>query len=165
MLWLRVIGCQGCGQWFGLCSSCDRGQRYCSELCSEQARRVSLRAAGAKYQSTERGRERHAERQRRYRARQRAAARVTHQGCSTFRESSAIVERAGESLRAVNAGGIGQIEHATTANNLVTEGSAGAQGAFSPCAFDLLGASGALRCARCDRTGARLHDPRARFDV
>ena len=61
--------CQGCQRWFCLCSACDRGQRYCSEECSGRARHRSLRAAGAKYQRSANGRARHAERQRRYRAR------------------------------------------------------------------------------------------------
>lgn len=151
------MSCQGCGLWFGLCSSCDRGQRYCSDQCSEQARRVSLKAAGVKYQRTERGRERHAERQRRYRARQRAAERVTHQGCSASEESSAIVERAREEPCAVGAGGIGRIAYATTASNLVAKEPA--QGASYPSASDLLGAPGGVRCVRCGRTGALLHDP------
>ncbi len=158
---MRVICCQSCGLRFGLCSSCDRGQRYCSDQCSEQARRVSLKAAGAKYQSTERGRERHAERQRRYRARQRAAERVTHQGCSASGESSAIVERAREELCAVGAGEIGQVAYVTTASNLVAEEPAGAQGALYASASDLLGAPGPVRCVRCGRTGALLHDPGA----
>ena len=159
MLWLRVICCQRCGLWFGLCSSCDRGQRYCSDQCSEQARRVSLKAAGAKYQRTERGRERHAERQRRYRARQRAAERVTHQGCSASESSSAIVERAREELCAVGAGVIGQVAYATMADNLVAKESAGPQGALYASASDLLGAPGAVRCVQCGRTGALLYDP------
>ena len=132
-----------------LCSSCDRGQRYCGEPCAAEARRVSVQAAGEKYQRTARGRARHAERQRRYRARQRAAAAsVTHQGCSDSVESSAIVECTREARCAVNAAAIGQLEHATTANNLF---------------FGLESVLGAARCARCGRTGMLLQDPRATF--
>jgi hypothetical protein len=165
MLWLRVICCQSCGLWFGLCSSCDRGQRYCSDQCSEQARRISLKAAGAKYQRTERGRECHAERQRRYRARQRAAERVTHQGCSASEESSAIVERARDELCAVGAGGIRQVAYATMADNLVAKEPAGVQGARYASASELLGAPGGIRCAGCGRTGVLLRDPRATLHV
>jgi len=89
VVWLRGVCCQGCQRWFCLCSDCDRGQRYCSQECSAQARRVSLRAAGAKYQSSTNGRLNHAERQRRYRARQRET--VTHQGYSPAVPASAIV--------------------------------------------------------------------------
>jgi hypothetical protein len=150
VLWLRAICCQGCEQWFVLCSSCDRGQRYCGELCSEEARRVSVQAAGAKYQRTERGRALHAERQRRYRARrQAAAASVTHQGCSDSGEPSAIVERAQEARCTVNAAAIGPIEHATTANNRL---------------YDLRAGLGAARCTRCGCTGVLLRDPRATFN-
>lgn len=148
---MRAVCCQACGQWFVLCSSCDRGQRYCGELCAEEARRVSVQAAGAKYQRTARGRARHAERQRRYRARQRAAAAsVTHRGCSGFEAGSAIVEPADEAHCAVNAEAVGQLEHATTANNNGL--------------YDLRGALGAAGCVCCGRRGVWLQDPRAMFD-
>jgi hypothetical protein len=49
-----------------------------------------VRAAGAKYQQSGNGRRNHAERQRRYRERQRAA-RVTHQAYSAAAPVSAIV--------------------------------------------------------------------------
>ena len=69
--------CAGCRTAVLICSHCDRGQRYCTPGCAERARRHSLRAAGHRYQATSQGRLAHAERQRRYRARQQ---KVTHQG-------------------------------------------------------------------------------------
>jgi hypothetical protein len=60
-----------------LCSQCDRGQLYCGRDCALEVRRRNQRAARARYQATIRGRELHAERSRRYRARQRC---VTDQG-------------------------------------------------------------------------------------
>jgi hypothetical protein len=73
----RSFFCAHCGATVLICSCCDRGQRYCSEGCSQAARACSLRAAGLRYQSSRRGRRAHAERQRRYRARQK---KVTHHG-------------------------------------------------------------------------------------
>ena len=78
-----------------LCRGCDRGQQYCSRECSRQARRERCREAAQRYQCTPRGRQQHAERSRRWRARQAAALSsttealqsedaggVTHQGCT-----------------------------------------------------------------------------------
>ena len=60
-----------------VCSHCDCGQIYCGRECALEARCRNQRAARARYQATIRGREMHAERSRRYRARQR---RVTDHG-------------------------------------------------------------------------------------
>lgn len=67
MVWLRLFVCQwsGCQRGVLLCTSCDR-YRYCRRECALAARKLSLREAGAKYQSSDRGREHHAVRQRRY---------------------------------------------------------------------------------------------------
>jgi hypothetical protein len=69
--------CAGCRAAVLICSHCDRGQRYCSSACADQARRLTLRAASGRYQASPRGRMAHAQRQRRYRAKQQ---KVTHQG-------------------------------------------------------------------------------------
>ena len=69
--------CAGCRIAVLICSHCDRGHRYCTPPCADQARRRSVRAAGRRYQASRRGRHAHAERQRRYRAKQQ---KVTHQG-------------------------------------------------------------------------------------
>ena len=69
--------CAGCRAPVLICSCCDRGNRYCTAGCAPQARHQSIRAAGRRYQDTHRGRLTHAQRQRRYRARQQ---KVTHQG-------------------------------------------------------------------------------------
>ena len=61
---------------FFLCRHCDRGDRYCSRRCREEARRTTLRGAGQRYQRSRQGRLHHAARQARYRARQQ---KVTHQ--------------------------------------------------------------------------------------
>ena len=74
----RSYQCARCLCAVVICSRCDRGNRYCSGGCAEQARRDSMRRATARYQRTRRGRFSHAARQQRYRARQRQ--KVTHQG-------------------------------------------------------------------------------------
>ena len=84
----RLLCCDRCGRQVVVCSHCDRGQRYCSDACSEKARRESLREAGRRYQETERGRRNHARRQKRYRFRKAEQRGVTHQGspgCGTCR--------------------------------------------------------------------------------
>lgn len=60
-----------------ICPPCDRGHIYCSTACSTMSRRRTVREAGRRYQNGRPGRLRHAERMRRYRARQ---EKVTHQG-------------------------------------------------------------------------------------
>ena len=77
----RLFLCLCCRVQVLICSDCDRGQIYCAKSCATPARRRSLRAAGRRYQTSRQGRHKHAERMRRYRARQRLAAeKVTHQG-------------------------------------------------------------------------------------
>ena len=73
----RLFLCAGCRRQAVICGHCDRGQRYCSEECAARARRLSLQAAGRRYQGSPRGRQLHAARARRYRAR---CEIVTHHG-------------------------------------------------------------------------------------
>jgi len=78
----RTFACALCQREVLLCSGCDRGQRYCSVGCREQAREHSLREAGRRYQDSRAGRFAHARRARRYRQRQRQRQQqeiVTHQ--------------------------------------------------------------------------------------
>ena len=73
----RLFICAECRAQALICSCCDRGQIYCAGDCRRIARRRRQRASGARYQASGRGRRTHAERARRYRARQ---EKVTHQG-------------------------------------------------------------------------------------
>lgn len=73
----RLFLCLGCRAQVLICSHCDRGHVYCAKGCAQKARRRSMRAAGHRYQTSRRGRMKHAERSRRYRARKNT---VTHQG-------------------------------------------------------------------------------------
>ena len=86
----RLFLCGRCRRLVELCSRCDRGNHYCSPECAAAQRRDSVRRAAKIYQRTQRGAEKHAERQRRYRARQRI---VTHQGCTRSRIRSSLAAR------------------------------------------------------------------------
>ena len=74
----RLYHCCRCGMQVCICAQCDCGNLYCPGDCPQQARRESVRRAGARYQRTARGARRHAERQRRYRERHHRE--VTHHG-------------------------------------------------------------------------------------
>ena len=76
----RTFTCVHCRAVVLVCSYCDRGRRYCTEQCRDQARRIGQREAGRRYQGTRAGRFAHARRQQRYRRRQQQK-KVTHQ-CS-----------------------------------------------------------------------------------
>jgi hypothetical protein len=69
---LRRFRCYHCGAYVNVCAPCDRGQRYCSPSCRDTARAAAVRVAGSIYQRSDRGREKHAARQRAYWARRRA---------------------------------------------------------------------------------------------
>ena len=73
----RLFNCHRCRVQVVVCRVCDRGQIYCAEGCAKDARRAAMRQAGRRYQSSRRGRLKHAERSHRYRRRQQ---KVTHQG-------------------------------------------------------------------------------------
>jgi hypothetical protein len=55
-----------------LCSRCDRGNRYCGDECSTEARRAFGRDAGRRYQAGGIGRSMHAARSRRWRLQRKA---------------------------------------------------------------------------------------------
>ena len=73
----RLFLCSRCHRRVLICRRCDRGQLYCGHDCALEVRRSRQREARRRYQAGARGREMHAERSRRYRARGR---RVTDQG-------------------------------------------------------------------------------------
>jgi hypothetical protein len=74
---LRLFVCVSCRAQVLVCSHCDHGQIYCAGTCAQVARHNAQRAAGRRYQTSYRGRIKHAARNSRYRARQKI---VTHQG-------------------------------------------------------------------------------------
>jgi len=67
----RQRTCNGttCLVVFFICQHCDRGHRYCSASCREQARHRQRRAANRRHQQSEEGRLDHRDRQRQYRLR------------------------------------------------------------------------------------------------
>lgn len=66
-LWV-CLGSECCAVFF-LCSHCDRGQRYCSLACRQQARLRQRRCANRRHQQSPEGRLDHRDRQRKYRQR------------------------------------------------------------------------------------------------
>lgn len=76
----RLFLCVRCLTQVLICSRCDRGQIYCSDVCSKTACCESSRAAGHRYQQTPKGRHKHAERARRPRQ---CKNKVTHQDSIT----------------------------------------------------------------------------------
>ena len=87
----RLFHCARCRTQVLICRQCDRGQLYCSSICSQQARTDSLHRANHRYRTSRRGRMNNAARQQRFRQRQ--AKKVTHQGsiplprCAPLRRS------------------------------------------------------------------------------
>ena len=76
----RLFNCRKCTKQVVICSHCDRGNIYCSNVCANQSRINNHRLSNQLYQRTYRGKLLHALRQKHYRARQKE--KVTDQ-CST----------------------------------------------------------------------------------
>jgi hypothetical protein len=77
----RMFLCARCRDQVMVCSHCDRGQRYCPEECYSLTRRRAQREAGKRYQHSLKGRHKHAQRMRLWRARSVVRVnKVTHQG-------------------------------------------------------------------------------------
>lgn len=49
------VTCAECGQLFSICSSCWRGQKYCTKSCQQKSRLKQRRISQSKYQKTEKG--------------------------------------------------------------------------------------------------------------
>lgn len=64
----RLFLCIRCRTQVVLCSWCDHGQIYCSDVCALLARQKALRLTRSRYQKTFIGRRNHAACQARYRA-------------------------------------------------------------------------------------------------
>ncbi len=85
----RLFNCHYCKNQVVICSHCDRGNIYCSQ-CSTSMRKKSVQAAGKRYQSTFRGKSKHAARQSKYR--QSLAKKVTHQGSLLLANNALLLE-------------------------------------------------------------------------
>ena len=95
----RLYHCLRCHCQVIVCRSCDRGHVYCTQGCAEQARSDSRRRSARRYQNSRRGRFNNADRQRRYRQRQRE--KVTHQGSPPVIRS-AVLPRARRRVEGLN---------------------------------------------------------------
>jgi hypothetical protein len=84
-----MYNCARCHRQVLLCQYCDHGHIYCFDGCAEIARRESQRRASRRYGATRRGRQANAERQRRFRERQRE--KVTHQGTGVGRAFAVVL--------------------------------------------------------------------------
>jgi hypothetical protein len=73
MMELREVWCRwpACGRWFCLCRACDRGHRYCSDLCRALGAEASKRKARRTYAKSKKGRKNNRKRQQRHRDRKR----------------------------------------------------------------------------------------------
>jgi hypothetical protein len=49
------VTCSECGQIFSICSSCWRGQKYCTKQCQLSSRLKQRRINQSRYQKTEKG--------------------------------------------------------------------------------------------------------------
>jgi hypothetical protein len=85
----RLFLCLRCRVQVLICRHCDRGHVYCAAGCAREARRRSQREAGRRYQSSRRGRVKHAMRARRCRGRKNN---VTHQGSRSARADDLLSE-------------------------------------------------------------------------
>jgi len=84
------VRCHRCLALFFICQPCFRGHGYCADECREVARREQRRAANARHQRTEEGRDDHRERQRDFRNRRRERSRVTDQGSAICPADSTV---------------------------------------------------------------------------
>jgi ferredoxin len=66
---VRKYSCHYCQKSVTICPVCDRGHTYCSKDCSQLARKAFRRRADQKYQNHQKGKLKHAKRQKRYRMR------------------------------------------------------------------------------------------------
>ena len=91
----RHFNCASCRAFVVICSSCDRGNRYCTS-CAPSVRAQRVRESSRRYQSTPRGKMMHALRQQRYRQRQKLQ-KVTHHPSKVLYER-VLLARAGKSV-------------------------------------------------------------------
>ena len=135
----RLFLCARCRDQVLLCSHCDHGQQYCSRTCSGIRRRERRRETARHYQSSVRGRLKHAARSASWRSRQRRSVRadapqdqankVTHQGCADGGVPGPLIGCDPPSASAVNIDIAPLVESAPTGNGTIS---------FAP-----------LRCRRC----------------
>ena len=87
----RMYMCARCQRLVLICRKCDRGNIYCSKLCSQEMRKESLRRSSRKYQASLKGQLQHAARQEQYRCKRRIE-KVTQQGPQVEQVHGSLVE-------------------------------------------------------------------------
>ncbi len=91
---IRLYHCLRCHRQVMICQQCDHGQRYCAEGCRQLARKASSKRANTKYQNSRKGRFNNAERQRRFRQRQKQKSTiVTDQGSPSRSRNDLLIEK------------------------------------------------------------------------
>ena len=96
----RIFPCVACGKQTIICRHCDHGNIYCSSTCAQLRRKQSLCRARKRHQQTFSGRVAHAQRQERYRQRQRSASqKVTDHGSTAARECGSVKETTSAEVR------------------------------------------------------------------
>ena len=76
-----LFSCALCGTHVRMCRSHFRGNRYCSAACGREGRRLSVKKARAKHQSSPRGAQAHARRQAALRSRRRVSPKPAQPTC------------------------------------------------------------------------------------
>ena len=71
------FNCRKCKNSFTICTSCYRGQKYCSETCSKAARKKSLARSNRKNARLSNSKKLHRRRQNRYRKKKLDSKKVT----------------------------------------------------------------------------------------
>jgi len=92
----RFFLCARCRSQVLVCRRCDRGQIYCGAACSGESRRQRQREANRRYAKTRRALHKNAQRQQRFRQRQRALnapseKKVTDQGSAHVQRADTLV--------------------------------------------------------------------------
>jgi hypothetical protein len=95
VLTYRIRRCVRCSGQFNVCRPCYKGQWYCSQQCTQLARKTSIRRASKKYQASLKGREANSVRQRRFRDKLRNALGSPDTGITHHQSSDGVPARQG----------------------------------------------------------------------
>ena len=85
----RIFNCVRCQRQTIICAYCDRGNIYCGFICARQSRIQNHRISNRIYQKTYRGKQKHSERQKYYRLRQKE--KVTDQGSVSISQNDLLL--------------------------------------------------------------------------
>jgi len=97
----RLFQCLRCRRQVMVCQACDHGQRYCARGCRQLARQDFCKRAQLKYQNSRKGRMNNAQRQHRFRLRQKEKAnKVTHQTSLSIPTNDLLIEKQGANNKA-----------------------------------------------------------------